>query len=303
MESVCDHDIAMILLPRNPSVPQPSQTRTARIIRTHSIARRVALTHSYDPTGSPQAPVVRRNNLHQRVAKDYGPLLREQLVTAETAQNVWLEDIRNENEIQETIQLEVLRLTREERDRIANEERERERRAIQQRLDEEEARIATIAEARRLEAELRERERAQHQQEAEQQRREEEEFLTEREAQVAAELRFEVEEQRRVAQELVREQERYEALLAAEEAELQEAAEEAARQREAHLAAAEVRRQAAAEEAERQRIARQRDCTVCMETHDMGVMVQTPCSHWYCRDDIRGKVSMFAPCPRKCSHH
>ena len=56
------------------------------------------------------------------------------------------------------------------------------------------------------------------------------------------------------------------------------------------LAAYEAERQEAVEKAERYRIARQRDCTMGMESHNMGVMVQAPCSQWYCQDDIRGKT-------------
>ena len=62
------------------------------------------------------------------------------------------------------------------------------------------------------------------------------------------------------------------------------AAAEAARQREA----AEAARRRAAEEAERRRRERLRPCSVCMDENDVNLMVQVPCSHWYCRACLKG---------------
>ncbi len=42
------------------------------------------------------------------------------------------------------------------------------------------------------------------------------------------------------------------------------------------------------EEAERLRRERERECVVCLESNDIGIMVQTPCAHWYCRIHLRG---------------
>ncbi|KAG8529860.1 uncharacterized protein KY384_005341 [Bacidia gigantensis] len=53
----------------------------------------------------------------------------------------------------------------------------------------------------------------------------------------------------------------------------------------------EERRQA--EEAERLRRDRLRECTVCFDADDMGVMVELACTHWYCRPHLRGSSS---PC-------
>ncbi|MCJ1381810.1 hypothetical protein MMC17_004921 [Xylographa soralifera] len=52
----------------------------------------------------------------------------------------------------------------------------------------------------------------------------------------------------------------------------------------------ELQRQEEAEEAERRRIARERECTVCLDTFDMETMVELRCEHWYCRDDLQGAL-------------
>jgi hypothetical protein len=64
--------------------------------------------------------------------------------------------------------------------------------------------------------------------------------------------------------------------------------EQQARQR-AILAEAAERRRLEAEEAERVRRERLRECAVCLEEIDMGVMIEVPCTHWYCRTHLRGK--------------
>jgi len=61
-----------------------------------------------------------------------------------------------------------------------------------------------------------------------------------------------------------------------------------ARQR-AILAEAAERRRLEAEEAERVRRERLKECAVCLEEIDMGMMVEVPCNHWYCRTHLRGK--------------
>lgn len=63
-----------------------------------------------------------------------------------------------------------------------------------------------------------------------------------------------------------------------------------ARQR-AILAEAAERRRLEAEEVERVRRERLRQCAVCLEEIDVGVMVEVPCTHWYCRTHLRGKSS------------
>ena len=58
---------------------------------------------------------------------------------------------------------------------------------------------------------------------------------------------------------------------------------------EAHRVAMEVERQEEIERLERERLARLRECVVCMETFDMGVMKRLRCDHWYCEDDLKGR--------------
>ncbi|MCJ1353868.1 MAG: hypothetical protein MMC33_003855, partial [Icmadophila ericetorum] len=56
---------------------------------------------------------------------------------------------------------------------------------------------------------------------------------------------------------------------------------------EAHKVAMEVERQEEIERVERERIARLRECVVCMERFDLGVMKRLQCDHWYCEDDLK----------------
>lgn len=58
---------------------------------------------------------------------------------------------------------------------------------------------------------------------------------------------------------------------------------------EAHRVALEVERQEEIERLERERLARLKECVVCMETFDMGVMQRLRCDHWYCEDDLKGR--------------
>ena len=48
-------------------------------------------------------------------------------------------------------------------------------------------------------------------------------------------------------------------------------------------------------EAERVRRERERDCAVCLDSNDIGVMVEAPCAHWYCRVHLRGKPRIYRP--------
>ena len=56
---------------------------------------------------------------------------------------------------------------------------------------------------------------------------------------------------------------------------------------------AEEIRQREREEAERIRQERLRQCAVCMDEVDMDLMVQLPCSHWYCVEGLESKFSCF----------
>lgn len=71
--------------------------------------------------------------------------------------------------------------------------------------------------------------------------------------------------------------------------EQQRAREEAIAARRAQLAAEEERRRREAEEAERRRRDLERECIVCLESGDMWAMIEAPCGHWYCREDLQGK--------------
>ena len=92
------------------------------------------------------------------------------------------------------------------------------------------------------------------------------------------------------------------ARLAAEAEQRQSALEEERRIREQAIAARQA--EIAAEEERRQRQeeerrARLRECAVCLEDQDMSVMIEIPCRHWYCREDIQSKAlyvsSQIAP--------
>jgi hypothetical protein len=73
---------------------------------------------------------------------------------------------------------------------------------------------------------------------------------------------------------------------------------------------AEEIRQREQEEAERIRQERLRECAVCMDEADMDLMVQLPCTHWYCVEDLDStfswsddgltRVLTIASCLPKC---
>ncbi|KAI1274875.1 hypothetical protein F5Y07DRAFT_390280 [Xylaria sp. FL0933] len=58
---------------------------------------------------------------------------------------------------------------------------------------------------------------------------------------------------------------------------------------EAETRTEETQTQAHEEAAEREFIHQEhlRECAVCMEKDDMGYMIQAPCTHWYCRVDLK----------------
>jgi hypothetical protein len=57
----------------------------------------------------------------------------------------------------------------------------------------------------------------------------------------------------------------------------------------------ELRRLREAEEAERRRQERLRECVVCMDSSDMEFMIETPCEHWYCLDDLQSEFHSLYP--------
>lgn len=65
---------------------------------------------------------------------------------------------------------------------------------------------------------------------------------------------------------------------------------------EAGLEEARIQAQEEAEERERIRRERLRDCAICMDEDDMDSMIQAPCAHWYCHEDLQSKLSrVFVP--------
>ena len=113
-----------------------------------------------------------------------------------------------------------------------------------------------------------------------------EEKLADRRARLAAEA-----EQRRNA--LEQERREREQVIAARQAEI--AAEEERRQREREQAIAARQAEIAAEEERRrreeeERRQRLRQCAVCLEDQDMSLMIETPCGHWYCPEDLQSKA-------------
>lgn len=78
-----------------------------------------------------------------------------------------------------------------------------------------------------------------------------------------------------------------------EEERLQRQRHEAQAARLAQVAAEEEQRRRQAEQAERIRRERLRECTVCFDSHDVDMMVQVACSHWYCREHLRGRYNPF----------
>ncbi|MCJ1241711.1 hypothetical protein MMC14_009717 [Varicellaria rhodocarpa] len=279
----------MIVLPRNPLLPRSVQPDPSQIKRKSSIRPRKSpasgpnpsSTGLYNPTSDPtrqngkfpqKFPGPQLDNNHPEEPRgnsegrsrgaDYGLLLQESLEAARMTQESWLEDINIQIRQQQEAQQEILRIAREERNRIAEEQRRIAQRLHQQELDAHQSRLEDITRQRLIDEELRRIEAEEHRRIAREWHEQAEQQLREQEIQIAT--RVAEEQERREAEEEARA--------------LQQAVEEA--QREEQIA-----------EAERQRVARQRDCTVCMDAFDMGGMVELECEHWYCRDDFQGKGS------------
>jgi hypothetical protein len=79
------------------------------------------------------------------------------------------------------------------------------------------------------------------------------------------------------------------ATIAAREEEERRTEERIQAQRRAEIAALEEEERRQREEEERRRRERERDCAVCLESYDMDLMLQLPCSHWYCPEHLRGE--------------
>jgi hypothetical protein len=233
----------MNIIPRNPLSSRPIKPDTPLSKRLHSINHGKAPASRTHPR-SVQRTAGNANSTngestttsHRSATQGYGPLLRDTLAASRQAHQSWLEKVRGEIDLVESTQQAHVRLLQEERKRIAEEEIERERRAIQQRLDAHEARLLEIAREQQAVEEQRQRAAEQRILEAEQRRADEEAALEARERQIAEEIARQQEEQ---------------------------------------------------EEAERVRRARERECTVCFERFDMGLMAHLGCDHWYCIEHIQ----------------
>ncbi|KAI6081696.1 hypothetical protein F4821DRAFT_248642 [Hypoxylon rubiginosum] len=193
----------------------------------------------------------------------------ERLAAARRAQDGLTDQVRAEALAMKERQQEELRIFREFRELAEQEKRQQEEALRQLQLDdlrqrmlefetlraiEEEERAVEVARRRETEALM--RDEAIRQRQAEQNR-----ILAERIA----------EEEARVEEERIRIQEE-------EQRELIRIQEAEERER--------IRIQEA-EERERIRRERFRECAVCMEEDDMGSMIQAPCAHWYCREDLQ----------------
>ncbi|KAJ8132670.1 hypothetical protein O1611_g954 [Lasiodiplodia mahajangana] len=186
------------------------------------------------------------------------PNTYERLAAAKRAQDEMIDHARAEAMAMRERQYEVSRTIRRLRDSAAREKREREETRHQQRIDDFE-RLMMEFETRRA---IVEEERI-----AEEIRRE---ALGNSIREFMIQKRDEVVRQRQLEQDR----------LLAEHMEA-----------EARIEEEQIRAREEAEERERIRQERLRDCAVCMEADDMGSMIQAPCAHWYCREDLQSKFS------------
>ncbi|MCJ1253368.1 hypothetical protein MMC24_001179 [Lignoscripta atroalba] len=230
---------------------------------------------------SDQTPVSGHNQ-HLSSRPAFGATLQEKADAARRAQNGWLE--RNFYEASQIANLRQahLQAIKAKREELAEVDRQSKREIQEQRLQDLQRRAAAATERRAWEAQERRKEEADasaarraliEQRDAERRRQAEEaeELRRERELANQARITAEAERRRLEFEEHLRAEAELAALLVA-----QIEAEEEARRREA-------------EEAERRRRERERECAVCLERHDLGVMVEAPCAHWYCRGHLRGK--------------
>ncbi|XXG99000.1 hypothetical protein Hte_005333 [Hypoxylon texense] len=187
----------------------------------------------------------------------------ERLAAAKRAQYGLTDELRAEALAMKERQQEELRIFREFRELAEKEKRQREETLRQQQLDDLQQRMLEFQTLRAIEEEERNAEVARRR-EAEAQMREE--AIRQRQA-----------EQDRILAERI--------------------AEEAARIEQEQIQLRE------AEERERIRRERFRECAVCMEEDDMGSMVQAPCAHWYCREDLQTVSLLLSGDSGRPLHH
>ncbi|KAI8627525.1 hypothetical protein F5Y19DRAFT_486765 [Xylariaceae sp. FL1651] len=178
------------------------------------------------------------------------PNTYERLAAAKRAQDGLIENARAEALVLRERQYEELRTISQFRESAAREEREREEALRQQRRDDLEQMMLEFETRRAIEEEERIAEAARR------------EAIRE----TMIQIRDEAVRQRQLERDRIL-------------AEHMEA--------EARIEEAQMQARAEAEERERARRERLRECAVCMEENDMGSMVQAPCEHWYCHEDLQ----------------
>ena len=182
---------------------------------------------------------------------DYEQGLQQRLRAAQGTQNKWYGAIIQDAHLKYVISQEHVLLAKRERDQAAAIERRQYEEAQRQRLETYQMRLAEEAERRRCEEERLQRDR--------------DEAKAARRAALAEEA-----ERRRCEKER-----------------LQRERDEAEAARLAALAAEAEAQRRQREEEERRRRERLRECAVCLDSRDMGMMHQLICTHWYCGEDLR----------------
>lgn len=182
----------------------------------------------------------------------------ERLAAAKRAQDEWKDHVEAEVLAMRERHHEELRMIRQFRESVARERREREEARRQQRMDDYEQIILEFETRRAIQEDERIAEELRRNSIIDSMR----EFMTRMRDEAARQRQ--VEEDRMLAEQV---------------------------EEEARIEEAQIRAQEEAEGRERVRRERLRECAVCMEEDDMGAMIQAPCVHWYCHEDLQSKFS------------
>ena len=245
-------------LPRSPAYAQGLNTSSPR-----ASYRRTAVLHGESRSNDSSIRVERTVRSQHSDQERYEEQLRQRINAAQRAQNEWYESITSVAQAQDATRLQHIAHVKAERDLERAEIYRNER--VQ--LEEHQRWLTEETERRQVEAEQRRRE------------------VDEQQAILQAEFEAEIRDQRRrLAEDAERRR------IEEEQRRRQEAETQAFIQAQIEAENEERRRQA--EEAERQRRERLRECVVCLESQDMSTMIQVICSHWYCREHLRGKSSI-----------
>lgn len=257
-----------VFLPRNPSNAYASNLSRPRTLHKTIVRPLVLNTHSHSPTHDLRAVGGNSHGGSPEISLgNYEQELQQGINAVQDVHSVWYSAIASDVQERNAIRQERLLHAKQERDRIAEAERQEHERIERSQLETRRRRLAEQVERRRIENERLQRER--------------EEAQAARLAQVVAE---EAERQRRLAEEAERQR--------VEDERRRRERNEAQAAHLARLAAEEDRRRRQAEQAERLRRERLRECAVCFESQDMDMMVQVACSHWYCIEDLRSMYTL-----------